>query len=81
MATTMQNAGHSEVAALVAAIQAEYDAGEAALHGLASGVSQHAIINARMGRAQQASEQLIAAVGERVALPIILAAMEGTKPS
>jgi hypothetical protein len=74
-------AGHSEVAALVAAIRAEYDAGEAALYGLASGVSQHAVITARMERMGQAWSKLEETVGEEAAKPFIIAAFGGTKPS
>lgn len=71
----------SEVAALRATIEQEYNAAHEALHGLAAGTARHAVISARMGRAQQASEELIEAIGTKEALPIIIAAMEGKKSS
>ena len=70
----------SEVATLRTTIEREYNAAHEALYGLAAGTARHEVINARMERAQHASEQLIEAIGAREALPIIAAAMEGKKP-
>lgn len=74
-------ANKSEVAALRATIEQEYNAAHSALHGLAAGTARHAVISARMSRAQQASEQLIEAIGTKEAMPLIIAAMEGKKSS
>ena len=71
----------SEVAALVACIEAEYQAAHEALYGYSEGTVRHAVISARMSRAQAASKQLIAVLGEQAALPLIVEALDGSQPS
>jgi len=68
----------SEVARLTEQISAEYASADAALHAMASGVARHAVIAARMSRAQRSSQELIEAIGYDAAKPLIVAAMEGT---
>ena len=68
----------SEVAALIAQIDAEYTAARLGLHGLSSGSARHEVIANHMERAQEASQQLIDTIGEKAALPLIVKALEGT---
>jgi hypothetical protein len=67
---------HSEVARLVAQIEAEYAAACAGMHGLSAGSARHDVIQARMSRAQELGEQLIECIGEEAALPLIVEAMD-----
>jgi hypothetical protein len=63
----------SEVARLIAQIQAEYYAGQQALHGLASGSARHDFINKRTERMAQRMDELLAAVGEEQAMQMMIA--------
>ena len=54
----------SEVAHLLAQICAEYEAAERALHGFASGVSQHSFITAKMERMGELHQELQGLVGD-----------------
>ena len=55
---------HSEVAQLRESIANEYVAAQLGLSGLASGVSRHEVITAKMERIQQYHEQLQSIVGK-----------------
>jgi hypothetical protein len=70
----------SDVARLTAQIEAEYAAAFAGLHGLAAGTVRHDVITAKMCRAQEASDELTALVGEEAAKPLIVAALDGAEP-
>jgi hypothetical protein len=72
----MADQNKSEVARLRAQIEAEYAAAYAGLHGLSAGSSRHDTIQAKIARAQEYSEQLIAALGEQEAMPLIVEAMD-----
>jgi hypothetical protein len=63
MALQSMQPGKSEVAALLARIDAEYEASQRGLSGLASGTAQHQIITAKMERIGQLFDQLGAAAG------------------
>ena len=67
---------HSEVARLVAQIEAEYAAACAGMYGLSAGSARHDVIQARMSRAQEIGEQLIERIGKEAALPLIVEAMD-----
>lgn len=58
----------SEVAHILAQIQAEYEAGQRGLCGLAYGTAQHAFITARMERMGELHSELQKLVGERATL-------------
>ncbi|MBA2397020.1 MAG: hypothetical protein H0V70_30230 [Ktedonobacteraceae bacterium] len=75
------SAQQSEVATLIACIEAEYNAAMQGLYGYASGTARHEIISARMERTQNASARLIEIIGKDAALPIIVAVMDGSTPS
>ncbi|MBX5456804.1 MAG: hypothetical protein IRZ31_07880 [Thermogemmatispora sp.] len=60
----------SEVARLLAQIQAEYEAAERGLQGLALGVSRHCFITRRMERMGEIHAQLRALVGEEAMILI-----------
>lgn len=70
--------GHSELAALLASIEAENAAAHRALNDPAM-VGRHAFITARMEKAQQSAATLIERIGTEQALPLIVMAMEGTE--
>lgn len=70
-------ANNSEVAVLMATIDAEYGAARAALYDPALGTARHEFISARMERAQVAGQSLIETLGKEAALPLIIAAMSG----
>jgi hypothetical protein len=66
----------SDVAELLQRIDDESRAAHDALHGLASGVARHAVISAHLERTQDAAAQLIEALGQDQALPLIIEAMD-----
>jgi hypothetical protein len=70
----------SEVAALMAQIRAEYDAGRAALYDLSAGTSRHEIITARMERMGTLHEELRTLVGD-AAMEFVVIALNEVKPS
>jgi hypothetical protein len=72
--------GHSELAQLLAQIEAENIAAHRALHELCSGTTRHTFITARMERLGQLSEQLIAQLGTEQAIPIIVSIMDKHTP-
>jgi hypothetical protein len=71
----------SEVAALRATIEAEYQAAYQAVHGYSEGSVRHAVIAARMGRAQEAARSLEALIGKEAAKPLIIDALDAAHPS
>ncbi|WP_141727738.1 hypothetical protein [Thermogemmatispora onikobensis] len=66
----------SEVARLLAQIQAEYEAAERGLQGLAAGVSRHCFITRRMERMGEIHARLRALVGEQ-AMTLIARQLDG----
>jgi hypothetical protein len=69
----------SEVAKLRQRIAEEYQAAKMGMSGLASGVSKHAFITARMERMGQSFDQLSELVGSRQeAMKEVVAALEET---
>jgi hypothetical protein len=66
----------SDVARLMAQIDQEYQAAQQALHGLALGTAQHAVITKRMENMAQHLEELRATVGEEGAMKLIMAWQE-----
>lgn len=68
----------SEITQLRQHIEQETQAARQGLSGLAAGTARHDFITKRMERIHQASEQLIAHLGREQALPLIIAAMDGT---
>ncbi len=73
---TLQPENQSEVAILFSQIDAEYDAAQKALYGLASGNARHDFIIARMEHIQSVGQHLIDTIGQEAALPLIVAAMD-----
>jgi hypothetical protein len=67
----------SEIKRLRAQIEAEYEAAQRALTGLAAGTARHEVIAARMGRAWELTEQLADLVGVEEAATILVEATEG----
>lgn len=65
----------SEVARLRQQIQAEYEAAERGLSGLASGTTRHAFITARTERLARLHEQLTDMVGQEQATHILAQAI------
>ena len=55
----------SEVARILAQIEAEYEASQSGLSGLASGTAQHEFITARMERLGELHSELRTLVGEK----------------
>lgn len=74
-ATSAQPATASEVANLLRRIDDETRAAHNALYGLSSGTARHQVISAHMERTQAAASQLIDAIGEDQAIPLIIKAM------
>jgi hypothetical protein len=73
------NMSESEVARLRQRIAEEYQAAQLGMSGLASGVSKHAFITARMERMGQSFDQLSELVGSRQeAMKEVVAALEET---
>jgi hypothetical protein len=66
----------SEVAQIVAQIQAEYESGMCGLSGLASGTARHEFITARMERIGQLHGDLRDLVGEQHATGLLVHALE-----
>ncbi len=67
---------HSEVRRLLTQITTEYEAGKRGLGDLASGISQHKFITARMERMEEIHTQLRAIVGDQ-AIALIAEHLEG----
>ena len=63
----------SEVARLLAQIDAEYQAGHQALHRFASGTTRHAFITTRMENMYKNVEELRTKFGEEVAMQALIA--------
>ncbi len=61
----------SEVSRLREQIQAEYEAAERGFTGLASGVTRHAFITARMERIGRCHEELVALLGPEAAIALV----------
>lgn len=61
----------SEVARLRREIAEEYKAAKLGLQGVASGVTRHMIINAKLARIGQFHEQLVQLVGPQEAIRIV----------
>jgi len=68
--------GESEIARLMAQIDAETTAAYHGLYGLAWGTSRHDIINAKMERIAALNDELTAQLGEEAAISIILQVLE-----
>lgn len=66
----------SEVAQIMAQIQAEYESGLCGLTGLASGTARHDFITARMERIGQLHSDLRDLVGEQHATGLLVHALE-----
>lgn len=66
----------SEVAQLLAQIDAAHHAAMQGLYGLAQGTARHDFITAKMEQMQRASEQLIETLGVEKAMPLIIKMME-----
>ena len=66
----------SEVAQIMAQIQAEYESSMCGLSGLASGTSRHEFITARMERIGQLHSDLRDLVGEQDATGLLVNALE-----
>ena len=62
---------NSDVSRIRQQIQAEYEAAQQGLHGLASGTSRHDFINARMENLGRLHEQLSASIGPDDAIALI----------
>ena len=73
---TLQPENQSEVAILLAQIDAEYTSAQQALYGSASGNARHDFIMARMEHIQSVGQHLIDTIGQEAALPLIVAAMD-----
>jgi hypothetical protein len=71
----------SEVARLLAQIDAEYEAAQRAMSGLALGTAQHAIITKRMENMARHMEKLRASVGEEAAMQLIIEWQDRTADS
>lgn len=72
----MESSNKSEVAQLMAYIDAQTESARLALQGLACGTAQHEIINAKMERLGQLQEELTPRVGKERAIQIVIEAME-----
>ncbi len=66
----------SEVARLVAQIDAEYEAAQRGLEGLSEGTSQHAFITARVENMERCREALEQIVGADEATRLVVEAMK-----
>jgi hypothetical protein len=66
----------SEVAQIMAQIQAEYESSVCGLSGLASGTARHEFITARMERIGQLHSDLRDLVGEQHATGLLVNALE-----
>ena len=66
----------SEVAQIMAQIQAEYESGMCGLTGLSSGTARHDFITARMERIGQLHSDLRDLVGEQHAAGLLVDALE-----
>ena len=66
----------SEVAYLLAQIQAEYMSGVLGLSGYASGTARHDFITARMERMGQLHNELCDIVGENDAMALVVSTLE-----
>jgi hypothetical protein len=70
------NRNKSELAQLLQQIDMQHESAYLGLHGLASGSSQHEIINAKMERWGLIQEKLTPIVGKEAAIKIVLDVME-----
>jgi len=70
-----QKKATSEVAQILTQIQAEYESGMRGLCGLASGVTKHQFITARMERIDQLHSTLGECVGEEQATQLLVSAL------
>jgi hypothetical protein len=68
--------GESEIARLMAHLDAETTAAYQGLYGLAWGASRHDIINAKMERSAALMDELTAQLGEEAAINIVLQVLE-----
>ncbi|HLI71830.1 MAG TPA: hypothetical protein VKV19_18905 [Ktedonobacteraceae bacterium] len=66
-----QEEARSEVAQILAQIQAEYESAVIGLSGLASGTASHEFITARMERMGQLHKKLFHLVGENDAIALV----------
>ena len=65
----------SEIARIRAEMEAQYQAAEAALYGLAQGTSQHEFITAKLNRVAELQSELGQLVGEEAAAKAIVEVM------
>lgn len=72
----MDSNSKSEVARLMARIDAEVEASCRGLYGFAYGTSQHEIINAKMERLGQIQEELTETLGQEKAIQMTIEVME-----
>jgi len=70
---------HSEVAWLLTQINAEYEAAQRGLAGLAQGISRHQFITRRMERIGEFHSQLCSILGNE-AIALVAAQLEHTPP-
>jgi hypothetical protein len=68
--------GNSELAQLLAQIEAENIAAHRALADLSSGTARHQFITAKMERMGQLSDRLIQHIGAKNALPLIVSLLD-----
>lgn len=76
----MDSNNKSEVARLMARIDAEIEASCRGLYGLAYGTTQHEIINAKMERLGQIQEELTETLGLDKAIQMVTEIMEQMEP-
>lgn len=72
----LQTQQKSEVALILAQIQAEYESGVRGLTGAASGTARHEFITARMEHLGQLHHELQGLVGEQHAIALLAQALE-----
>jgi hypothetical protein len=72
----MTDQGRSEVASILAQIQAEYESGRQGLTGVASGTARHDFITARMEQMGLLHQELQKLVGEQDAIALIAQSLE-----
>jgi hypothetical protein len=82
MKSMYENQGkRSEVAQIMAQIQAEYESGTCGLSGFASGTAKHEFITARMERIGQLHSDLRDIVGEQHATGLLVYALDNCSAS
>lgn len=72
----IENNNHSEVARLMAAITAEYEAGQRALRSFSDGTSKHTFISTRMERMGEHQQALKVLVGEEESWNLVCVALD-----